>query len=111
MSNTRAAQFKDKAMSALGLKKKSALRAPKLTKRVIRWAVRNRSRAAFMAFLSWPYILVFLLLVLYAVMAGPRPNVSLWMVKLQITLMAVLAFLKLMLRLSSVTRSWNRLTK
>ncbi|MNL34580.1 hypothetical protein D3C87_1565610 [compost metagenome] len=69
---------KTKLASLFGRKKKSTLHAPRIAKIVLRWAIRRRSMAAYIAFLSWLPVLVSIMSFVYAVSSSPGPDTAMW---------------------------------
>lgn len=108
MIRARISRFKYRAMGALGFKKRSALQAPAMAKRVIRCAVRRRSFTLYMAFLSWPFILIFLMAVAIALFLPGKPDVPVWLVNLQLWLAALLALTKAIDRILAADAAWKR---
>ena len=108
MIRARISRFKDKAKAAVGFKKKSTLQAPAMAKKVLRCAIRRRSRALYLVFLSWPFILIFLMAVAIALFLPGRPDVPAWLVNLQLWLAALLALTKAIDRILAADAAWKR---
>lgn len=108
MIRARISRFKDKAKAAVGFKKKSTLQAPAMAKKVIRCAIRRRSRALYLVFLSWPFILIFLASVVSAALVTPRSDVPWWLFKAQVWLAAALSLTKALDRGMYANSAWKR---
>lgn len=69
-----------------------------MTKKVLRWAIHNRSRNLYLAFLSWPFIVIFLAAVAIALFL---PAWLLWVT-------ALLSLTKAIDRILVADAAWKR---
>lgn len=85
-------------MAAAGFSKKSSLQAPALTKKVLRRAIQSRSRNLYLAFLSWPFIVIFLAAVVIALFLPA------WL----LCVTALLSLIKAIERILVADAAWTR---
>lgn len=88
-------------------KKRRGLRSPKFTKRMLGWAIRKNSCAAYIGVLVWPKVLVVPLAV-YGALRLPTGNVWPWLYHSKTILAAILSVMYVADASLPALRSWRQ---
>ena len=89
-------------------KKRLGLRSPRRLKRMIRWAIKRKSRVGYVAILSFPAFVGAVLATVLVFTAPLKKDVAPWLFHTQLTLAALLAWAYVVDGVMNPLRSWNR---